>query len=230
MAATAGPDNHASETQPTNGAMAFAFLAALQPPIAEGQLASLRKTLIEGDISLSMLRAMGVEAIKDALLVDVITAARIISAIGDEPLKCLAPPPLGHDGEPVVVRPKIGFTNLNNIDTVGQTVFARFFLDLYWHDPRLVGATYVPENTWRPADCYLINQVEYMSVIAHADQPILIDSKRGLLLWPLEFCGQLVNPMDLHTFPFDRDSIELHVHQDPEYTRDLLHPTRPTAA
>ena len=44
MAATAGPDNHASETQPTNGAMAFAFLAALQPPIAEGQLASLRKS------------------------------------------------------------------------------------------------------------------------------------------------------------------------------------------
>lgn len=94
------------------------------------------------------------------------------------PLKCLAPPPKGPNGEPVIVRPKIGFTNLNNIDTVGQTVFVRFFLDLYWVDARMVGAQYVPENLWRPAECYIINQVEDMSVVAHADQPILVDANK----------------------------------------------------
>ena len=56
------------------------------------------------------------------------------------------------------MRPKIGFTSLSAIDTVNQTVHVRFFLDLYWNDPRVVGATYVPDGIWRPADCYIINQ------------------------------------------------------------------------
>lgn len=143
-----------------------------------------------------------------------------IAAIGPEPLKCTAPPPLGANGAPVVVRPKIGFTNLNNIDTVIQTVFVRFFLDLYWNDPRMVGATYVPENIWRPAGCYVINQVEDMSVVDHEEQPILVDSKTGLFLWPIEFCGAVVNEMNLRDFPFDRDSIEVHVHQAESSSRD----------
>lgn len=99
-------------------------------------------------------------------------------------------------------------------------MFVRFFLDLYWNDPRMVGATYVPENLWRPAECYIINQVEDMSVVTHAEQPILVDAKSGLLLWPIEFCGCVINPMDLRKFPFDRDSIEVHVHQAESSSRD----------
>ena len=83
-----------------------------------------------------------------------------------------------------------------------------------------MGATFVPENIWRPAECYIINQVEDMSVVSHADQPILVDSEKGLLLWPIEFCGCVLNPMDLHRFPFDRDSVEVHVHQAESSSRD----------
>jgi hypothetical protein len=136
-----------------------------------------------------MLSTLGVDRLREAYpdhKLSLVDCARIVATIGPEPLKCLAPAPLGPNGEPVVVRPKIGFTNLNNIDTVGQTVFVRFFLDLYWEDPRLIGATYVPENTWRPADCYIINQVEDMATIAHADAPILVDAARGRLMWPIE--------------------------------------------
>lgn len=43
----------------------------------------------------------------------------------------------------------------------------------------MVGASYVPENLWRPAGCYIINQVEDMSAVAHADQPILTDAAKA---------------------------------------------------
>ena len=207
----------------SNGDMAYEFLAALEPPLSEGTLAVLQAKLIEENISLSMLSTIGMEGMDDVFgagKVPLLERSRIVAAIGSEPLNALAPPPLGPNGEPVVVRPKIGFTNLNNIDTVGQTVFVRFFLDLYWIDPRMVGATYVPENLWRPADCYIINQVEDMSVVPHTEQPILMDKAKGLLLWPIEFCGAVVNPMDLHAFPFDRDSIGIHVHQAESSSRD----------
>jgi len=209
----------------SNGAMAFAFFQALQPPLPKKTLQALRSVTLDQDVSLSMLSSMGLDHLtailqKQSSDITLIESARIISAIGPEPLKCLSPPPLGPNGEPVVVRPKIGFTNLNNIDTVGQTVFVRFFLDLYWEDPRMVGATIVPENIWRPAECYIINQVEDMNVLVHEEQPILVDASKGLLLWPIEFCGAVVNPMDLREFPFDRDSIDVHVHQAESSSRD----------
>ena len=84
----------------------------------------------------------------------------------------------------MVVRPKLGFTSLSQIDTVNQTVHVRFFLDLYWVDPRVVGATYVPDGIWRPDRCYVQNQHGEMKVIEHGDRPVLVDSSKGLLLWP----------------------------------------------
>jgi hypothetical protein len=207
----------------TNGTMAYEFLAALEPPLSKSTLEALRVNLLEHDVSLTMLSHMGVDRLQSAFpghTLPPLECVRVLSAIGSEPLKCLSPAPKGPNGEPVVVRPKVGFANLNNIDTVGQTVFARFFLDLYWNDPRLVGASYVPENVWRPAECYIFNQVEDMSVVVHADQPILVDAAKGLLLWPIEFCGAMINPMDLRAFPFDRDSIEIHIHQAESSSRD----------
>lgn len=47
----------------------------------------------------------------------------------------MGPPPLPH---PVLVEVKIGFVGLGQIDTVNQTVWSRFFCDMYWNDPRLV--------------------------------------------------------------------------------------------
>lgn len=134
--------------------------------------------------------------------------------------KLCAPPPLGPNGEPVIVRPKLGFTSLSQIDTVNQTVHVRFFLDLYWVDPRVKGATYVPDGIWRPDNCYVQNQHGEMTVIEHGDRPVLVDSSKGLLLWPQEFCGLMKNPMSLRAFPFDTDFIEIFIHQSEACTRD----------
>ena len=89
----------------------------------------------------------------------------------------------------------------------------RFYLDLYWIDPRMIGQKRVPEGIWRPADCYVINQHGEMSRILHDDRPTLIDSETGMLLWPVELVGEIQNPMRLQKFPFDADAIELHIHQ-----------------
>lgn len=73
----------------------------------------------------------------------------------------------------------------------------RFFLDLYWNDRRVIGCSHVPDGIWRPANCYVANQHGEMARILHNDTPVLMDSSTGLLLWAVELCGTLQNPMGL---------------------------------
>jgi len=98
------------------------------------------------------------------------------------------------------------------VDTVAQTAWARFFVDLYWHDPRLVGATSVPDGTWYPKGVYIVNSAGDLVIDAY-EKPVLVESATGKILWAQEIQGTLVNRMDLRLFPFDVDDIEVFVHQ-----------------
>ena len=209
--------------------MALDYLAAVEPPLHPETMRLLEATLPKNHAGLSVIATLGDDGLKEVTGIEsVIERARILSAIGtgDDPKRCFAPPPRGPNGEPVIVYPKIGFTNLSQVDTVNQTCHVRFYLDLYWHDPRMVGMSKVPEGIWRPADCYIINQHGEMTRILHDDRPTLIDSSVGLLLWPVELVGEIQNPMKLHAFPFDADAIEIHIHQNERSSRDeyLLRP------
>lgn len=204
----------------TDAAMAIDYLAAIDPPLQADTMEKLRSTLPASHVGLSTIAALGSEGLAEvAGISSAIERARIISAIG-EPSRCYSPPPRGPNGEPVVVYSKVGFTCLSQVDTVTQTCHVRFYLDLYWHDPRMVGASKVPEGIWRPADCYVINQFDEMTRVLHEDRPTLIDSGSGMLLWPVELVGSVQNPMQLHEFPFDADVIELHIHQNEKSCRD----------
>ena len=211
----------------TDAAMAIDFLGSLSPPLLPESLAALKNKLPQhAGISVSVLAQLGLDGLKEVTGIEsCVERARILSAVSD-PTSAFAPPPLGPNGEPVIVRPKIGFTQVSQLDTVHQTVNVRFFLDLYWRDPRVVGLAFVPDGIWRPAHCYVLNQHGEMTRILHTDRPVLIDSAEGLLLWPIELVGTLQNPMDLHAFPFDHDIIELHIHQNEQSSREeyLLRP------
>ena len=147
--------------------------------------------------------------------------ARIISTVENTPF---APPPTDLFGGPVVVYPKIGFTRLDSFDTVNSTVAVRFFLDLYWTDPRIKGKSYVPDGMWRPAGVLVINRTEEMEGCAAESKPVIADadpenggrSKNGLLLWPAEYSGTIINPMKLRGFPFDFDSVCIKLQQPEE--------------
>ena len=211
----------------TDAAMALDFLHALRPPLLPATLERLEAVLPTSNVGLSVLAALKTKELGTLLGVsNVVELARIKTSLSHDASERYAPPPLGPNGEPVVVRPKIGFTAMNQVDTVNQTVHVRFYLDLYWNDPRVAGLGYVPDGVWRPADCYVINQHGEMDRIRHGDNPVLIDSTTGLLLWPVELVGELQNPMKLHAFPFDCDDISIHVHQNETSSRDdyLLRP------
>lgn len=62
------------------------------------------------------------------------------------------------DGRPVRVQAKFGIARISEINTVDLTARIKLFIDLYWHDPRLIGARsdQVPNYIWIP-DCYVYN-------------------------------------------------------------------------
>ena len=156
----------------TDAAMALDFMAALKPPLQPATLACLRTKLPEHNLSLSILATLKTKELQQLLGIESIAEiARMRAALPSDPSERYAPPPLGPNGEPVIVRPKIGFTAMNQVDTVNQTVHVRFYLDLYWHDPRLKGLDYVPDGVWRPADCYIINQHGEMERCERAHRP-----------------------------------------------------------
>ena len=111
--------------------MAIDFLANPVPPLRESTMAKIRSVLPEHSVSISVLAAL-VKGVRDLLQLEggQVDAGRICAAIGTDLMETFAPPPLGPHGEPVVVRPKVGFTQLTQA-TVNQTVWARFFVDMY---------------------------------------------------------------------------------------------------
>jgi hypothetical protein len=118
-----------------------------------------------------------------------------------------------------VVEVKFGFIELSAIDTINQSFRCRFFLDLTWEDPRLIGASSVPDGTWFPKGVYIINAHGALDIAAYS-KPILVDSATGRVLWAQDIQGAITNQMSLAAFPFDTDVLEVYVHQAEEASRD----------
>lgn len=196
--------------------MTMDFLrTSVHPPLSAATLKAMEEAVTKNSIPLPVLGDLGADGIAAACKVaDTLECARVARAISVSPM---APP--SSSGGPVKIYVKMGFQDISCIDTVTQSLNARFFLDLYYYDPRLVGAAFVPESTWRPLGIYLHNQVGDLT--CHYPQPkpsfVNVDadgrSKDGKLMWPSLYHGTLRNPMDLRDFPFDRDHIQFHVHQ-----------------
>lgn len=112
--------------------MAVDFVVAIHPPLHPNTVAQMRGALLRHNVSLSILATLGLDGLKELTGVqDIAELARVHAALtSDSYGSGFSPPPLGPNGEPVVVRAKVGFTNLGAIDPVGQTVYARFFLNL----------------------------------------------------------------------------------------------------
>jgi len=197
--------------------MTLDFLRQMWPPLSDKTMESLSTAVVAHDVSLSMLAQLGMDGLATACNLDNhIERARLLEAVRSSPM---APTPRPETGGPLPIRVKFGFMDVSCIDTVAATVHTQFFVDLYYNDPRLRGATFVPQCTWRPTDLYVANQVGDMVCHYTQEKPTLLDigadgrSKDGLLLWPSLYKGTLRNPMDLRNFPFDHDWIEVFLHQ-----------------
>ena len=105
----------------TDSAMAVDFLVALKPPLKDETIEVLRRKLPEHNLSLSTLSALKTKELGTLLGMEqsIAELARIKASIPSEPAERYAPPPLGPNGEPVIVRPKIGFTALSQVDMGG---------------------------------------------------------------------------------------------------------------
>lgn len=211
-----GPET--KEESALDAAILTDIIRTITPPIADATIERLARVLVERQVSLSLIKSLTSEDLKadPFLIMDPIDRARILSGVAGA--SC-GPPPVEQLGGPAIVRPKIGFSRLGEIDTLTATASGRFFVDHYWRDPRMVGQSYVPDGIWRPEGVYIANQYGTLDCMTHVDRPTIADadaqgcSTGGLLLWPTEYDGTLVNPMTLHEFPFDHDSLDIYIHQ-----------------
>ena len=193
--------------------MTMDVLEAVKPPLCDATLRAMHLAVTSQNIGVSTLAILGMDGIRSVCGVEsLLDCARVVEAVQGQ---SMAPPPPG----PVQLRVKLGFQNVSAIDTVAGTLYASFFLDTYYNDPRLKGASSVPASTWRPEGIYIANSQGGMTCDLADDRPSLVDigpdgkSANGLLLWPCLYHGSLRNPMDLRDFPFDRDFIEIFIHQ-----------------
>eukprot|EP00045_Choanoeca_perplexa_P006269 m.53337 g.53337 ORF g.53337 m.53337 type:complete len:454 (+) comp13552_c0_seq2:168-1529(+) len=198
-----------AEIEHAGAAFTCRFLERLHPAIPASTLRSYQALIKKHEIQVTDLRSFGHEELKELGFTDVVHNARILTAVNEGEIH--SDPPQ-QDGKPVEVQVRVGMSNIGSIDTVNQTAAVKFFLDLYWHDPSLIGLEResVPSYIWRP-DAYVFNALAGSSKEAHP--PVLMDSDTGLMLYALQFECTISNPMDLSEFPFDSDAIVIHFMQ-----------------
>jgi hypothetical protein len=102
-----------------------------------------------------------------ALQVQPRPVALAIISLSDEQKEELTHPPLGLDGNPLVVNYRLTVFHLGRVDTREQTSSIKMGVVLYWTDPRMIGWTspVLPPTLWGP-ELYLRNalggvQIEY---------------------------------------------------------------------
>mgnify|MGYP003683914619 CR=1 FL=1 len=197
--------------------MARGFLEALVPPISSAARERLLRALEGAGQGLATLARLDADALRELGVESPLERASLLAAAADGAV--MAPPPRVTPPGPVIVEVKIGFMHIEAISTVDQCYSCRFFLDLLWDDPRLVGATTVPDGTWFLKGVYLLNALGELTIHAY-EKPILLDGKTGRVLWAQDVQGTFSNSMSLHDFPFDTDMLELYVHQAESASRD----------
>eukprot|EP01047_Picozoa_sp_COSAG01_P041156 COSAG01_NODE_3515_length_5982_cov_4.429883_6_plen_233_part_00 len=116
-------------------------------------------------------------------------------------------PPTSEGGEPIWIDVRINIDRLSSIDTVSLSAYIKVALVMYWNDPRMVGWSELalPPTLWGPWPG-LTNEI---SVTAEQAAFVLTEPDEGRFKRVVIYTGQVSNPMDLHDFPMDVDSIDL---------------------
>ena len=114
-------------------------------------------------------------------------------------------PPTSEDGEPVWIDVRINIDRLSSIDTVRLSAYIRVALVMYWNDPRMTGwaELALPPTLWGPWPG-LTNEI---SVSAEQAAFVVTEPDAGRLKRVVIYSGLVSNPMDLHDFPMDIDSV-----------------------
>ncbi|EDQ84226.1 uncharacterized protein MONBRDRAFT_39352 [Monosiga brevicollis MX1] len=195
-----------SDLEHAGASFTSVFLGRMHPPLPEADLAKYRDLVLKHEIQVGDLAVLGVDGLQQLGISNLVHAARIAAAAQGD----VRSDPPKVDGKPVEVQAKVGIISFGRVDTVSQSAYVRFFFDLHWIDPSMIGAdpANVPPYLWRP-DAYVFNATGDYNKTVHP--ATLLDPERGLMLQALEFEATFDNPMDLRDFPFDSDAATIHV-------------------
>ena len=109
--------------------------------------------------------------------------------------------------QPVKVNAFIYLVDLREIDGAKQTFSADVFVRLKWRDPQLQGdkPRVVPVNSvWNP-NVQVINRISVQTTLPEV---VEVDSS-GNVTYRQRFIGQFSSNLDLHRFPFDRQTLSV---------------------
>lgn len=123
--------------------------------------------------------------------------------------------PKGPNGTMLEVGFRIGWERISEVSTVQSTCWINIAITYYWTDPRLVGwKGDLPPLTWGP-ELVLTNKCgKDMDVF---DEVFALTNGNGRIKRGVVYQGTIVNTMDLTSFPFDTDEIELDLHTSSHY-------------
>ena len=113
-------------------------------------------------------------------------------------------------GKPTIVTAKILIGQLQDMDTVRGTLNVRIGVWCFWKDPRLVGRSRMdplPTELWSPRFTIAESLGDFNRRMCEFTLGIgTLVGNMYSLTW---FKGNIKNPMDLHTFPLDTDTINI---------------------
>jgi hypothetical protein len=121
----------------------------------------------------------------------------------------------GAAGVPTDVQVGIYVLDIVAVDDIDQTFTADLYLSIYWQDSRLSAAARgsslagcgVPlSSIWHP----FLDVVNQRDLRAFYPEVVRVD-EAGNVLYNQRFYGALSSPLDLHDFPFDRQSLGISV-------------------
>ena len=125
----------------------------------------------------------------------------------DEDGKWGSPPSIG---KPTLVRVKMLIGHLQDLDTVRGTLSIRVGVWCFWKDPRLLGRTRMdplPAQLWSPRLTVGESLGDFKR--STCEFTLGIGTLVGDMYSLTWYEGSIKNPMDLHSFPLDTDTVEL---------------------
>ncbi len=132
-----------------------------------------------------------------------------------EPVPTARPAPPRKDGGPALVR--VGFLpyDFGRVTARDETFDVTGYLEMTWNDPRLARPGGEPgeavevdvRKIWTPR-YYFENAVEQVKF--QVDPAAEVDPAGNVTLWTI-ISGKFSSPLELHSFPFDRQVLQLRV-------------------
>lgn len=117
--------------------------------------------------------------------------------------------PYAIDGKQVRITTSFLLDSLNEINSAKGTARLKYMMMMQWSDPRFKGwpaTRALPADVWCPHPRLLQatgdSNLNYGPIEIH-------DREKGILKTSMFFDGAVLNPMDVHDFPFDADTLLL---------------------